>query len=189
MIRKHPLILAGFALLGLLDGFIAYAWPANYMLTGFSVIPHFYLIGLLVFVYNKDTLTRVLAGLLAGLVHAFVFQGSFPFDPVFFTAAAWLAGLAPRWSNSMRYSWLFFLLFAFGFDVLPWIWLRITTPLNASILTWLWRMETFTLLLNIASLWVIRYAADVMDRYFKIVRVRQAREDRKKLAQLHAAGR
>ncbi len=89
----------------------------------------------------------------------------------------------------MRYSWLFFLLFAFGFDLLPWIWLRITTPLNASILTWLWRMETFTLLLNIASLWVIRYAADVMDRYFKIVRVRQAREDRKKLAQLHAAGR
>jgi len=50
-------------------------------------------------------------------------------------------------------------------------------------------METFTLLINIASLWVIRYAADVMDRYFKIVRVRQAREDRKKLAQLHAAGR
>ena len=52
MIRKHPLILAGFALLGLLDGFIAYAWPANYMLTGFSVIPHFDLMGLLVFVYN-----------------------------------------------------------------------------------------------------------------------------------------
>lgn len=179
------MILAGFAALGLLDGLIAFAWPPDYLLNGFSVIPHFFLIGTLVFVYNKDTLTRILAGLLAGLVSAFFFSGSFPFDPLYFTAAAWAAGLVPAWSNSPRLSWLFFLLFALSYDLLPWLWIRFATPYNANILLWLWRIETFTVLLDIASLWCIRYAADVMDRYFKIVRVRQARADKQRLAQLH----
>ncbi|WP_294731874.1 hypothetical protein [uncultured Faecalibaculum sp.] len=189
MIRKQPMILAGFVILGLLDGLMAYAWQPDYTLSRFSVIPHFFLMGMLVFVYNKDNVTRILSGLLAGLVSALFFQGAFWFDPLYFTAAAWLAGLAPGWSNSLRFSWLFFPLFAFGYDLLPWIWMRLFTPYNGSLLLWLWRMETFSVLLSILSLWVIRYAADVMDRYFKIIRIRQARADRKKLMHMHLSGR
>ncbi|WP_304472284.1 hypothetical protein, partial [uncultured Faecalibaculum sp.] len=67
MIRKQPMILAGFVILGLLDGLMAYAWQPDYTLSRFSVIPHFFLMGMLVFVYNKDNVTRILSGLLAGL--------------------------------------------------------------------------------------------------------------------------
>lgn len=41
MIRKQPMILAGFVILGLLDGLMAYAWQPDYTLSRFSVIPHF----------------------------------------------------------------------------------------------------------------------------------------------------
>lgn len=181
------MILAGFLILGLADGFVAYACPVSYMLTEFSLVSHFYLIGTLVFLYNKETLTRILGGLLAGLVWAFFFQGSFPFDPLFYVLAGWLCGKARFWSNSSRFSWLFFLLFALAYDVIPWIWLWIFTPYNASFLVWLYRMETFSVLLNIVTLYAVRYAADVMDRYFKIVRVRQAREDKKKLARMRVS--
>lgn len=58
--RKRFAILFGFLCLGLLDSVLAYGIPLNFEYTGFSILWHWYLIGLLVFTRDKPILLRFL---------------------------------------------------------------------------------------------------------------------------------
>ena len=175
--RKFRMIALCFLCLGILDLFAAYAWPMDYTLEHMSFVPHFYFIGMLVYVYNKPARNRLLLGFLTGLLYDFFVGSAFPTASLSFPAAAWLSGLVPAWSNSPRWSWLFFAAFALAADLIPWL----VASGHGSLFRWLWHMEAITLVTDILTLYVVRYGADVMDRYFKILHIRMRQEEKRKL--------
>lgn len=181
---KLTAILTGFLILGLTDGLFAYACPIDYSLESFSLVPHFFFIGMLVYLYNKDIPQRIGLGFALGVMYDVLFSGVFPFSSIAFPLCAYVAGFFPRWSNSPRLSPGFFVLFAFLIDFVPWFAIGIFAG-HGSIISWLVHMELFTVLADFAVLYAIRYFADVMDRYFKILRIRQRQEDKRRMSAMH----
>lgn len=174
--RKIRLIFVCFLALGLLDLFVSYAWPIDYTMQRMSLIPHFSFIGMLVYAYNKPARDRLLWGFLMGILYDFFVGSVFGAGSIGFAAAAWLSGFLPAFSNSPRFSWLFFAGFALAADGIGWL-----LVIRGSFVSWLWHMEAITLVVDILTLYVVRYGADVMDRYFKIMHIRMRQEEKRKL--------
>jgi hypothetical protein len=185
MNRKLPAVLIGFGILGLLDCLMAYAFPISFEVSHMSLTSHFFFLGTLIYTYNKPALTRVLVGLLCGLAQNFLFQGTFP-SFLLYGLAAWAAGLSFKAGNHRVFSFFWFAFFCLLYDFVFYALIKAVQPGYYTFFSWFWHFECMGIILNLFSIYGIRYCADVMDRYFALRQARLKRQEQKELNDIKA---
>ncbi len=91
--KKKCGILFGCFCLMVLDSMFACAFPIDFPYTKMSVVWHFYLTGLLVFVRDKPWQNRLLIGDMDGIVRDLFVTSTFPFCFFFYNLMALAAGI------------------------------------------------------------------------------------------------
>ena len=166
--KKSTILILGFVLLALIDSFVGYIFPIDYSFVEYSVVPHFCLIGTLIYVKDKEPLNRVLIGCLVGLCFDMLFTMSFPLDLVLFGLASYGIGFLEPWMKSRKIECLILLVFAFLYDFMPFIWDRLFNPDYATFGLWFVRFEVITIVLNAGTIVFLKYVEEVMSRFFLI---------------------
>lgn len=164
--KKDFGILFGFFCLAMLDSIFSFACPIDFTYQSLSVVWHFYLTGLLVFVRDKPWLNRLLIGAMAGIVRDLFFTSTFPFCFLLYPVLALLAGLYQKRARSLESACILYISILFLVDLVPYLFQRLTGQTNISFFVWLYHMELLTML--IGSLVVIGtiYVDLIMDRFY-----------------------
>lgn len=182
--RKRFAILFGFLCLGLLDTVLSYGMPINYEYTGFSVLWHWYLIGVLVFTRDKPLLLRFLIGSIAGLAYGMLFGSSLFTYWIFYTLSAVLIGFAEPWMNTINKQFIVYLAFVLVFDLITFYLMNIGST-GISLWTWLYRMELISVFASAFSIVCVMFMDNVMVRFFLIQRHLERKQERKMMRSLH----
>lgn len=176
-------ILFGFFCLAMLDSIFAYAFPIDFTYSKLSVVWHFYLTGLLVFVRDKPWPNRLLIGAFAGIVRDLFFTSTFPFCFLFYPLLAWAAGIFQNQIRSTEFAFLDYMLCLFLVDFIPYLVQLTTGVTNVSIVSWLYHIELLTLLTGGLIVIVMIYADLVMDRFYLFQKhIRRKRQRRKNIS-------
>lgn len=181
--RKRFGILFGFLCLALLDCVFSYAMPIDFTYQNLSIVWHFYFIGLLVFTRDKPWLTRILMGILAGLVSDLFFTESFPFCFLMYPVFTWLIGLPGIRMEGNEFAFACYTGCLFFIDWIPWIWSVFQGLPHAGFAQWLYHMELLSLLCGGLCVILVMYVDIVMDRFFLIQKHMNRKEDKKRRLQ------
>lgn len=176
--KKRFGILFSFFCLAMLDSIFAYAFPIDFTFSRFSVIWHFYLTGLLVFVRDKPWFNRVLIGAMAGVIRDLFFTSTFPFCLVFYPMLAFAAGIFQDRLRSSEFAFVNYMICLFLVDFVPFLgqkWMGLT---NVSILSWLYHVELITMLTGGLVVIFTMYMDLVMDRFYLFQRHIQKKSGR-----------
>ncbi len=165
MKRKNAILL-GFLGLALLDGMFAFVKPIDFTCTSLSIVWHFYLTGLLVFVCDKPALTRFLIGLAAGMFYDAFVAGTVLINMVLFGLLAFVSGLfgVMLRPTGRKAAWIVFLVFVS--DALPFAIGQARGIETVSWGFWLYHMELLTLIFSALIVIGILYVDMVMSRYY-----------------------
>ncbi len=164
--KKRFGILFGFFCLAMLDSIFAYAFPVDFTYTHLSVVFHFYLTGLLVFVRDKPWLNRMLIGAMAGLVRDLFITSTFPFCLIMYPLLSLLAGVYQKRIRSLESASVIYLSILFLVDFIPFIYQRATGIVNIGFISWLYHIELLTILVGALIVISLIYADLVMDRFY-----------------------
>ncbi len=164
--KKKFGVLFGFFCLGMLDAIFAYAFPIDFTYRRLSVVWHFYLTGLFVYVRDKPWLTRLLIGMLSGFVFDAFFSSSFPICFGLFGFLAWLSGFWRTPLPSKRRQATIYMGLLFLADFLPYLFQRLIGQSNVSLWLWLYRMELLTLLFGSLICIALIHMDLIMDRFY-----------------------
>lgn len=179
--RKRFAILFGFLGLGLLDSWLSYAFPINFQYTGFSVLWHWFFIGMMVFGRDKPHFTRVLIAAVAGISYDMLFGNSFPFYLCFYTVSGYILGLINPWIQSPKKQFAAYMVFCLAMDMVPFFWQKSQGLLDVSLWKFLFRMELITVFTNSASIVLVMYIDTVMVRFFLIQQHLERKRQKKKM--------
>lgn len=185
--KKPFAIVFGFIVLALLDSVLSYAMPIDFTYQHVSVIWHCTFIALLVFVRDKPWMTRMLIGMLVGILFDYFINGSFPFCFIFYTIAALAIGLIAHYWDRTGVLFLSCLLFCFLLDFLPFCWQKVTGINQIGFGLWFWKMQSMTLIVDLAAIAAVMYFDLVMVRFFLIQKHRRRREEKKTLRKARLA--
>lgn len=164
--KKKFGILFGFFCLAILDSIFAYACPIDFTYTSLSVVWHFYLTGLLVFVRDKPWLNRVLIGATAGIVRDLFFTSTFPFCFLLYPLLALLAGLYQKKMRSMESACLIYMGVLFLVDFVPFLYQKAAGITSVSLISWLYHVELLTLIFSGLIVIGMIYVDLIMDRFY-----------------------
>lgn len=180
--KKKFGILFGFFCLAILDSIFAYACPIDFTYTSLSVVWHFYLTGLLVFVRDKPWLNRLLIGAMAGIIRDLFFTSTFPFCFLFYPALTLLAGIYQNRARSLESACLIYISLLFLVDFVPYLVQRMEGLTSVSLISWLYHMELLTLLIGSLVVIGMIYIDLIMDRFYlfqsRIIKKSQSRRSR-----------
>lgn len=178
--RKFQYIIIGFFGLGLIDSFIGYAFPIDFEYASYSVIPHFTLIGLLIYVADKSWLNRLLISMTVGLGFDIFYAQTFPLNMFYFALFGLLIGWTRRFMKTERNALLIVLLFVFLYDFIPFV-LFHSQLMYPKLTLWFWYLEGPTLIFATIITLFLLYIQQVMSRFFTIRYYREKREAQRKL--------
>ncbi len=164
--KKRFGILFGFFCLAMLDSIFAYGFPIDFTYTRLSVVFHFYLTGLLVFVRDKPWTNRMLIGAFAGLVRDLFFTSTFPFCFLLYPLLCLLAGAYQKRARSLESGCMIYLCILFLVDFIPFAFQKMVGLTNVSLISWLYHMELITFLVGALIVICMIYADLVMDRFY-----------------------
>lgn len=164
--KKKFGVLFGFFCLGMLDAIAAYIFPIDFTYTHLSIVWHFYLTGLLVYVRDKPWLTRWLIGLLAGFVFDAFFSSSFPICFALYGFLAWLSGFWRTPMPSKRRHGFIYMSLLFLADFIPYTIQRFLGMSNVSLWIWLYRIELLTWLFGALICIALIHMDLIMDRFY-----------------------
>lgn len=185
--KKSFAIVFGFIVLALLDSLMSYAMPVDFTFQHISVIWHCTFIALLVFVRDKPLITRLLIGMLVGILFDYFINDSFPFCFFFYACGAAAIGFIAQTWDRTGVLFTVCLLFCFLLDFLPFCWQKVTGITHIGFGLWFLRMESMTLIVDMAAIAVIMYFDLVMVRFFLIQKHRRRREEKKTLRKARLA--
>lgn len=164
--KKTQTILIGFGILGLLDSVLSFALPVDFTYVRFSIVWHFFLIGLLVFVRDKPLLTRLLIGAAGGLCSDLLITSTFPLNMFLYALLCVLAGLIPFFlSRTSRFIFWCVFLVLIG-DALPFLVQKAWGMSDLPFFMWMLRIELLTLIFDALIAIGLLYTDLVMTRYF-----------------------
>ena len=173
--KKSNVLILGFLGLGLIDTLVGYLFPIDFSFIHYSVVPHFCLIGTLIYVCDKDWLNRLLIGTLVGLGFDMLFTNTFPLDALLFGLASVVIGFLIPLMKSKKVECLIVLLVVFAYDLVPYLFERILKPEYAEFMLWFMHMEFITFGLNIFTFLFLDYIEEVMSRFFLIRKYRESK--------------
>lgn len=181
--KKFQYILIGFFGLGLIDSFIGYAFPIDFEYSSYCMIPHFTLIGLLIYVMDKSWLNRLLISMAVGLGFDILYAQTFPLNMFYFALLGIGIGWTRRFMKTEKKVLLIVLLFVFLYDFIPFV-LFHSQLMYPKLTRWFWHLEGPTLMFDIIITWFLLYIQQVMSRFFTIRYYREKREAQRKLNQI-----
>lgn len=164
--KKNFGILFGFFCLAMLDSIFGFACPIDFTYQSMSIVWHFYLTGLLVFVRDKPWFNRLLIGAMAGIVRDLFFTSTFPFCFVFYPVLALLAGLYQKRARSTESACVLYISILFLVDFIPFVFQRMTGQTNILLPVWLYRVELLTMLTGSLVVIGMIYIDLIMDRFY-----------------------
>lgn len=164
--KKKFGILFGFFCLIVLDSIFAYAFPIDFTYTRMSVVWHFYLTGLLVFVRDKPWQNRLLIGAMAGIVRDLFVTATFPFCFILYPLLALAAGIYQNRARSLESACVIYVSILFLCDFVPFVLQRMQGITNVSLFSWFYHMELITLLCSGLIVIAMIYIDLVMDRFY-----------------------
>ncbi len=180
--KKKFGILFGFFCLMVLDSIFAFAFPIDFTYTKMSVVWHFYLTGLLVFVRDKPWQNRLLIGAMAGIVRDLFVTSTFPFCFFFYPLLALAAGIYQNKARSLESACVIYVSILYLCDFVPFCLQRMQGVTNVSLFTWFYRVELITLLCSGLIVIAMIYIDLVMDRFYlfqsRIIKKSQSRASR-----------
>ena len=177
--KKSTILILGFFGLAIIDTLIGYIFPIDFTYMEFSVVPHFCLIGTLIYVCDKEWLNRILIGALVGLVYDMLFTNAFPIDLFLFAIASYGIGYALAKIKSKRLQALVVVAFVFVYDLIPYIWNCLFDFDSASFSLWFLHMELITIGLSAVTFAFLTYVEEVMSRFFLIRMYRDSKNKKR----------
>lgn len=162
--KKKFGVLFGFFCLAILDSIFAYTFPLDFTYTRFSIIWHFYLTGLLVFVRDKPWLNRLLIGAFAGILFDLFFTSTFPACFFLYGFLGWFSGffqLSTKSRQALLYISLIFLA-----DFLPYLFQRLLGQTNVTFIRWFYYMELISVLISCLICIAMIHLDLIMDRFY-----------------------
>lgn len=166
--KKSTILILGFFGLAIIDTLIGYIFPIDFRYIEWSVIPHFCLIGTLIYVCDKEWLNRLLIGALVGLVFDMLFTNSFPLDLLLFSVASYGIGYILPKITSKKLQCLVMIAIVFVYDSIPYVWNCLFGFDSASFGLWFLHMELITMGLSGVTFAFLTYVEEVMSRFFLI---------------------
>ncbi len=152
--RKRSIFLILF-LMALLDSFIAYVFPVDFMFLKYSFVPHLCFMTLLLFMHDKETLTRILVGILCGVIYDFAFGSVFPTSVLLFPLFTWLIAYWDAYfDNDLRWLYIGCVVFAFFLDFIPFIIYFFASNYHVPIFEWILHTQVVTVAINIVVVFV-----------------------------------
>lgn len=171
--RKAQIIPLGFLGLALLDSLVTFGFPIDFTYIDYSFVPHFTFIGMIIYLNDKKWLNRLLIGTAVGLLFGILFTGTPVLDTILFAAGAYFIGLFNKYMQSDWQKFAWYMLFVFLFDLLPYIFMKLTSPDYPDLAVWFMHIEALTLVLDLVSVLFLLYIEQVMSRFFKIRELRE----------------
>ena len=173
--KKSTILVLGFFGLAMIDAFIGMNFPIDYSYVESSVVPHFCLIGTLIYLKDKDWLDRLLIGGVIGILFDCFFTNTFPKNCFLFALLAFGIGFLNPYIQTRKKACITFVIFALLYDFIPFGFTRFTHPEYMPFPVWARQLELYSVVLSIITALILMYIKEVMSRYFSI------REKRKKI--------
>lgn len=152
-------------IMALLDTLIVYIWPPDFTFQAISFVPHLCFMALLLLVYKRNWIDRVLMGMLCGLIYDYFFLSTFPLSTILFPAACFgLGWLIEKVSDDVRWLSLGTMGCVILLDILPFIISKLFGQVTVSFSRWFVHVELLTIVFHCAALLALYYIIDVMDR-------------------------
>ena len=164
----------------LVDDLIAYGLYPDPTFKGYGFISHLTFLALMFVLYDQPWRTRILSGLLCGLVSDFFFTDSFPLYAFIYSSLIYIAGLAKEWiKESALKRFLWFLLLLILLDLIPYCTFAMMDPYQVPFGVWICHRGILTWPINGLMILLFQYIFDVMDRYYTIRRHRISAQEKK----------
>ncbi|MDX8416881.1 hypothetical protein [Absicoccus intestinalis] len=152
-------------IMALLDTLIVYIWPPDFSFQNMSFVPHICFMALLLLVYKRNWIDRVLMGMLCGLIYDYFFLSTFPLSTILFPAASFgLGWLIEKTSDDVRWLSLGTIGCVILLDILPFLVSKLFGQVSVSFGRWFLHMELMTIVFHCAALLALYYIIDVIDR-------------------------
>lgn len=166
MSRRSYGILAGFAVLLILDSVFSFLFPPDFTYTNVSILWHFFLSGLLIFTRDKPLPTRVLEGFLGGMVYDGLISSTFPVCAILFAFLCLLSGLLPSVISTPERRTVYTVFLVFLSDLIPCTFLGSALGHTVSFASWFYHFELLTLIFSGLIVIGVLYGDLIMSRYY-----------------------
>lgn len=177
---KSRQILVFLIVLALLDDFIRLAFPVDFRFYGYSFIPHLSFAFLMLLVYDKKIMDRILICALCGIISSMLFYGNMIIELLLYVLSGLLVGfLQTNMENDVRIRFFVTLGLVFLLDFIPFCFSSWSNVLNVSLSRWFIHHELLTISLHVVIILVLMYSLDVYRRYNVIRDHRKKIQERK----------
>lgn len=171
--------------MALIDDLIGLCFPVNFQFQGYSFVPHLCFITLMLMVYERVWLDRVLISGFCGILTDMFFSGTLPVYFILYAGLGYLSGIfnkAMEDDSRIRFFVLFILVLLL--DMIPFLINIIFQGMNVSLTSWFIHHELLTLTLHGVLILVMMYVLDVLKRFTMIRQHRKQLSQRKKYVKM-----
>ena len=168
-------------LMALVDGTIVFLFPVDYQYISISFVPHLCIAALLLSVWKRGYMDRMLMGFLFGILYDAFFLNCFSFHIFLYPLLTFLCGIfQEKMDEDNQILLIVTLILVFLYDLLPFGYHKFTKTLSVSLIRWFIHFELATILIHIVLIAALIYIFNVYERYETIRRIRQQRQEKKK---------
>lgn len=171
--------------MALIDDLISLCFPINFQFQGYSFVPHLCFITLMLLVYERGWLDRMLISGFCGILTDFFFSGALPVYFILYAGLGYVSGIFNKVmeeDSRIRFFVLFVLVLLL--DLIPFLASVIFQNMNVSFMTWFMHHELLTLTLHGVLILVMMYVLDVLKRFAMIRQHRKQLNQRKKYVKI-----
>ena len=171
--------------MALIDDLISLCFPVNFQFQGYSFVPHFFFFFLMLLIYERGWLDRVLISGFCGVLTDLFFSGTLPVYFIIYAGLGYLSGIfnkAMEEDSRIRFFSLFVLVLLL--DLIPFLVNLVFQSMNVSFMTWFMHHELLTLTLHGVLILMMMYILDVLKRFALIRQHRKQLDQRKKYVKM-----
>ena len=164
----------------LLDDFMSYVLPVDFTFRSFSLVFHICFCALLMFIYDRGWLDRVLIGATCGLLTDLFITDSFPVYMILYALSAYGIGFFQSiMKRRIRFECSIVWGFVFLIDFVPYVLFSLFGKIHIPFFTWILKMELLTMVIHVGIIVVLIYIISILKR-FVLIRMHRRKVQEKK---------
>ena len=175
---KYRYMMILLIVMALFDDLLSLRFPVDFQFQGYSFIPHFCFVTLMLLVYDKAWLDRVLISGLCGILIDILFMQTLPVYFLLYSCFGYMAGIFSKtMEEDPRVRFFVILILTFLLDAIPTCFNIFASLMNVSLVNWFVHHELLTLALHSIFIVLMIYVFDVWQRFTMIRSKRRQKED------------
>lgn len=151
-----------FIVLALIDSLAVMIYPIDFTYTRISFIPHFAIIGLLIYAKRLNWKNRLIVGGLAGLLTDMFITDTFFIYTFLYPFFCLMLTFFDHWVLDKRFAFFIIMGFVFILDFIPFSLNFLLQPYPATIHEWFYYMEMLTLIINAFAIPILSMIWDIL---------------------------